>query len=90
MSLAGYLGVHIDCRKDSTIHLIQKELSHRIVGAIHFTDSTVDPVDTPCTEYLPIDKFGHSAHGEFSYPSVVGQLNYLQGHPRSNITMATS
>ena len=40
-------------------------------------DSTVDPVDTPCAKYLPIDEFGPSAHGEFSYPSVFGQLNYL-------------
>jgi hypothetical protein len=31
-----------------------------------------------------------SPHGEFSYPSVVGQLNYLQGHSRPDITLATS
>ena len=89
-SVAGYLGVHIDRRKDSTIHLTQKGLASRIVEAMHLNDKTVDPVDTPCTKFLPLDEFGSPAHGEFSYPSVVGQLNYLQGHSRADITMATS
>ena len=39
---------------------------------------------------LPLDEFGPSAHGEFSYPSIVGQLNYLYGHSQLDITMATS
>ena len=89
-SVAGYLGVHIDWRKDSTIHLTQKGLAHCIVEVMHLNDKTVDAVDTPCINFLPLDEFGSPTHGEFSYPSVVGQLNYLQGHPRSNITMATS
>mmetsp|Transcript_49248 Transcript_49248/g.50020 ORF Transcript_49248/g.50020 Transcript_49248/m.50020 type:complete len:249 (+) Transcript_49248:216-962(+) len=81
----------VDCvREDSTIHLTQKGLAYRIVEAMHLNDKTVDPVDAPCTKYLPIDEFGCPAHGEFSYPSIVGQLNYLQGHSRSDITMATS
>ena len=89
-SVAGYLGVHIDQRKDSTIYLIQKDLTYCIVEAMHLNDKTVDPVETPCTKYLPLDKFGSPAHGEFSYPSIVGQLNYLQSYPRSGITIATS
>ena len=48
-SVAGYLGVHIDRRRDSTIHLIQMHLAHRIEEAIHLNDKTVNPVDTPCT-----------------------------------------
>ena len=70
-SVAGYLGVHINRRNDSTICLTQKGLVSRIVKAMHLTDSTINPVDTLCTKYL---------HGEFSYPFVVDQLNYLQGH----------
>ena len=88
-SVAGYLGVHVDCHKDSTIHLTEKGRTHQIVKAMHLTDSTVDPIDTPCAKYLPIDEFGCLAHDEFSYPSVVGQPNYLQGHSRSDITVAT-
>ena len=57
---------------------------------MHLNDKSVDPVDVPCTKFLPLDEFGCPADGEFSYPSVVGQLNYLQGHLRPDITMATS
>ena len=57
---------------------------------MHLNDKTVNPMDTPCTKFLPLNEFGCPAHGEFSYPSIVGQLNYLQGHSRSDITMATS
>ena len=53
-------------------------------------DGCGDTADTPCIKFLPLDEFGSPDHGEFSYPSIVGQLNYLQGHSRSDITMATS
>ena len=89
-SVAGYLGVHINRQKDGTIHLTQKGLAARIVEAMHLNDKTVDPVDTPCTKFLPLDEFGCPVYREFSYPSIVGQLNYLQGHSQSDITMATS
>ena len=62
-SVAGYLGVHIDWRKDSTIDLTQKGLAHCIVEAMHLNDKIVNAVDTPCTKFLPLDKFGSPAHG---------------------------
>jgi hypothetical protein len=89
-SVAGYLGVHIDRRDDGTIHLTQKGLAEKIVDSLHLSGDDVTTVDTPCTKYVPIDEDGELAHGEFSYPSVVGQLNYLQGHSRPDITLATS
>jgi hypothetical protein len=89
-SVAGYLGVHIDRREDGTIHLTQKGLADKIVDALHLSGDDITTVDTPCTKYVPIDENGELAHGEFSYPSVVGQLNYLQGHSRPDITLATS
>jgi len=88
--VAGFLGVHIDHKDDGSIHLTQKGLAERIVEALHLTDSSIRPVETPATDYLPIDKNGESAHEMFNYPSVVGQLNYLSGHTRCDITMATS
>ena len=57
---------------------------------MHLNDKTVNPVDTPYIKFLPLDEFSCPAQGVFSYPSIVGQLNYLQGHSRSDITMATS
>jgi hypothetical protein len=89
-SVAGYLGVHIDRRDDGTILLTQKGLADKIVDSLHLSGDDITPVDTPCTKYVPIDEDGELAHGEFSYPSVVGQLNYLQGHSRPDITLATS
>ena len=89
-SVAGYLCVHIDRRDNGLILLTQQGLTNKIVEALHLSDNSITPVDTPCTGYLPIDKNGELAHGDFNYPSVIGQLNYLQGHSRSDITLATS
>jgi hypothetical protein len=89
-SVAGYLGVHIDSKDDGTIHLTQIGLAHKIVDSLHLSGDNVDPVDTPCIKYVPINEDGELAHGEFSYSSVVGQLNYLQGHSRPDITLAMS
>jgi hypothetical protein len=89
-SVAGYLGVHIDRRNDGTIHLTQKGIADKIIHSLHLSGEDISPVDTPCTKYVPIDEDGELAHGEFSYPSVVSQLNYLQGHSRPDITLAAS
>ena len=56
---------------------------------MHLNDKTVNAVDTPCTKFLPLDEFRSPAHEEFSYPSIVGQLNYLHRHSTSDIIMAT-
>lgn len=87
--VAGFLGVHIE-RTGNEIHLTQKGLTERIIAAMHLNDSAVKPLETPAKGYLPIDEDGEPPLGMFSYPSVVGQLNYLQGHSRPDITMATS
>ena len=89
-SVAGYLGVHIVCKKDNSIVLTQSGLAKRIIDALHLNDNTIDPVDAPCTKYLAIDEGGELAHGDFEYRSIVEQLNYLQGHSRPDITMAVS
>ena len=89
-SVAGYLRVHIDRKKDNSIVLTQSGLAERIIDTLHLNDDTIDPVDTPCTKYLAIDEDGELAHGDFEYQSIVGQLNYLQGHSRPDITMVVS
>ena len=88
--VAGFLGVHIDRKDDGTIHLTQKGLTERIVSALHLNDPNVDAVSSPATGYLAIDEQGEPAHETFNYASVVGQINYLSGHSRCDITMATS
>lgn len=73
----GYLGVHIDQRKDNFMHFIQKGLLNRIIDVLHLNNETVSAVGTPCTKYLAIDDIGELAHGNFKYCSIVSQLNYL-------------
>ena len=89
--VAGFLGVHIAHNDDDgTIHLTQRGLAERIVTALHLDDKDILPAETPATGYLPIDEHGEMPHETFNYASVVGQLNYLSGHSRCDITMATS
>jgi hypothetical protein len=88
--VAGFLGVHIDRCDDGTIHLTQRGLAERIVTALNLDHPSIKPVDTPATSFLPVDEDGELPLGTFNYASVVGQLNYLSGHSRCDITMATS
>lgn len=62
-SVAGYLGIHIDCCKNKTIHLTQRGLAQCIVEALHLSNTSANPVNTPCTKYLPINEDIPSAHG---------------------------
>ena len=71
-SVAGYLGVHIDRGSVGSIHLTQTGLAQKIVETMRLNDSTITPVDTPCTSYLAEDEDGEPAHGDFNYASVVG------------------
>ena len=52
--------------------------------------STSTIVRTSATVYLPIDDDGEPALGIYYYASVVGMLNYLQGHSRIDIPFAVS
>ena len=77
-------------KEDGSIHLTQNGLAERIVEALNLNDLDTTAVETPCTGFLPLDEHGDDAHEEFSYRSIVGQLNYLRGHSRRDIGMATS
>jgi histone deacetylase 1/2 len=87
--VAGFLGVHIDRRDDGTIHLTQKGLIARIIQALNIGDlsSKHTPAEQGC---LGSDPEGDPPNSTFSYPSVIGMLQYLQGHSRPDITFAVS
>ena len=57
---------------------------------MHLNDDAITSVETPSADYLPIDVLGEKAHGDFNYASINGQLNYLQGHSRPDISLAVS
>ena len=88
--VAGYLGVLIDRRSDGSIVMRQEGLAKRIVEALFLDDKSSSSVRTPATAYLPIDEEGEPAQGLYNYASVVGMLNYLQGHSRIDISFAVS
>ena len=88
--VAGYLGVLIDRRTDGTIVMRQEGLTKRIVEALFLDDKTVTSVRTPAVDFLAIDTEGKQPLGLYNYASVVGMLNYLQGHSRIDIGFAVS
>ena len=89
-SVAGFLGVHIERNNsDGTITLTQKGLIKRIVEALHIGDKPMKR--TPASkDPLVANKNGTPAQCKFSYPSVIGMLQYLQAHSRPDITYAVS
>jgi hypothetical protein len=87
--IAGFLGVLIESRGDGTILMTQPGLTERIVKALK--SNHLSHKRTPAKHgALGKDEGGEAAHGEYSYPSVIGMIGYLQGHSRSDTTFATS
>jgi hypothetical protein len=86
--VSGFLGVLIERLGDETILMTQSGLTQRIVKALKIDH--LSPKITPA-KYgaLEKDENGEAAHGEYSYPSVIGMLGYLQGHIRSDTTFAS-
>ena len=74
-SVDGFLGVLIDQKEDSSIHLTQKGLTERIIEALNLNDSDATTVETPCTGFLPLDEHGEDTHEEFSYRSIILSLD---------------
>ena len=70
----------------------QEGLSKWVVEALFLDKNspTSTIVRTPATAYLPIDDDGEPALGIYNYASVVGMLNYLQGHSWIGTTFAVS
>jgi hypothetical protein len=89
-SVAGFLGVHIERNEmDGSIKLTQKGLAARVVETLQIED--LPRKHTPAaSEALASDTDGEPPDGTYSYASVVGMLQYLQGHSRPDITFAVS
>ena len=88
-SVAGFLGVHIDRREDGTIKLTQEGLTKRIIEALQIVDKPRKIIPA-AAEPLTKDVDGDPPNSNYSYPSVIGMLQYLQGHSRPDITYAVS
>ena len=87
--VAGFLGVHIKHQGDGSIVLTQQGLIDRIVAALGVGSMPTKqtPEEFGC---LPADKEGEFAQGKCKYSSVIGMMQYLQGHSHPDITFAVS
>jgi len=88
--VAGFLGVHIERNNmDGSIKLTQSGLAKRIVDALDV--GHLPRKFTPASpELLVKDEDGDPPNGAYNYASVIGMLQYLQGHSRPDITYAVS
>ena len=89
-SVAGFLGVHMERNEsDGSIKLTQKGLTKRIVEALNIGDLPIK--HTPAgRDPLVKDPDGDPPDATYGYSSVIGMLQYLQGHSRPDITFAVS
>ena len=91
-SVAGFLGVHIERNDDDqTIKLTQSGLAKRVIDALGDAVKSAPIKQTPSTS-IPLiqDENGDPPNGLYNYASVIGMLQYLQGHSRPDITYAVS
>jgi hypothetical protein len=89
-SVAGFLGVHINRNTDTgTIKLTQSGLTKHIIEALNV--GSLPRKFTPALkEPLVQDTHGDPPNGAYNYVSVIGMLQYLQGHSCPDITFAVS
>jgi Reverse transcriptase (RNA-dependent DNA polymerase) len=88
--VAGFLGVNVERdSKSGEIRMTQVGLINRIIEALGCDN--LPRKKTPA-EYgaLGTDKDGDPPQESFSYPSVIGMLQYLHTHTRPDLTFAVS
>ena len=88
-SVAGFLGVHIDRSESGQIKLTQEGLTKQIIEAPNIRDLPRKFI--PATsEPLTKDEYGDPPNSTYNYASIIGMLQYSQGHSRPDITYAVS
>ena len=88
-SVAGFLGAHIDKKENDVIKLTQSGLAKQIVNTLIIGEKSrkfTPAISTP----LAKDEDGESGNAPYSYASVIGMLQYLQGYSRPDLTYAVS
>ena len=88
--VAGFLGVHIEkSERDQTVKLTQEGLIKRIIAALNIERLPACKTPAAMTP-LTKDLDGDPPNGTFSFPSVIGMLQFLQNHSRPDITFAVA
>jgi len=88
--VAGFLGVDVRRNPDNnTVTMTQRGLTERIIKALDCESLPVTktPAEHGC---LGSDPDGALPQEGFNYASIIGMMQYLQGHTRPDITFAVS
>ncbi|MGZ8880111.1 MAG: reverse transcriptase domain-containing protein, partial [Halobacteriota archaeon] len=85
--VASYLGAEINTDKSGRLLIKQSFLMDRIIEALDLKDQRQH--DTPAIDLLHQDTDGPIRKQDWSYPSLIGMLNYLSGQTRPDILFAT-
>jgi Reverse transcriptase (RNA-dependent DNA polymerase) len=86
-NLDDFLGVNIDRRDDSTVHLTQTRSINSILSDLGLDKPNVAAKDVPCASSKLLTAHPRSAafDGQFDYHSVVGKLLYLEKCTRPDL-----
>ena len=85
--ITAYLGAEVTKNKDGNLVVKQPFLIQRILEALNLQDQRMH--DTPAIDLLHRDEDGQQRKYNWSYPSLIGMLNYLSGLSRPDILFAT-
>lgn len=82
-----FLGVHIDRKKDGTVHLTQPHLIESVLNDLRMTEEELKTKATPASSSKILSKHPESQPFDksFHYRRVIGKLNYLEKGSRSDI-----
>jgi Reverse transcriptase (RNA-dependent DNA polymerase) len=85
--ISDYLGVTFEHKQDGTIHLTQRKLIQQVLKDIKFRENT-NPVDYPAkvSELLTASLDSEPHKADWSYPSIVGKLHYLEACSRPDLS----
>ena len=88
-SVAGFLGAHIDGQENGVIKFIQSGLAKQKIEAFKI-DYNLRKFTPAAAVPLAKDENGKTGNGSYSYASVIGMLQYLQGHSKPDLTYVVS
>jgi hypothetical protein len=83
-----FLGIHFSNQDNGELHMSQTGLIDAVTESAHIPKGRLKNTPTPTTVILHADTEGPTRQESWSYPSVIGQLNYLAQNSRPDISFA--
>jgi hypothetical protein len=83
-----FLGIHFSHQENGELHMSQTGLIDAVTESTHIPKGRLKNTTTPATAILHADKEGLTRQESWTYPSVIGQFNYLAQNSRPDISFA--